>query len=285
MANDTNSNQERTGAHIAAEVKRTKVPYGTVAVWFLGQESVILKGGETVVYIDPYVSEDGARQFPPVVGTGDVLHADAIFITHDHSDHLDKEAMPVIAASNPDAVFMAPFCCGEQLKERGVQEGRLLGAKEGERVTFGPELEVVPVAAAHESLERDEEGHPRYVGYIMRLNGVSLYHAGDTVLFPELIETVKEAGIDLALVPINGRDYFRNSRNIVGNMNYREAAEFAAVAGFDTVIPLHYDLFAGNAEHPGYFVDYLYNHFPHQKSHVMARGERFVYVSPRSFLD
>lgn len=89
--------------------------------------------------------------------------------------------------------------------------------------------------------------------------------------------------IDLALLPINGRDYYRGSRNIVGNMNYREAAEFAATSGFETVIPLHYDLFAGNAENPGYFVDHLYRHFPEQKFHMMARAERFVYVSAQAF--
>jgi L-ascorbate metabolism protein UlaG (beta-lactamase superfamily) len=208
---------------------------------------------------------------------------DACLITHDHLDHLDEQGLPVIGELNRDALFMAPVVCLERLQALGIQKKRLTAAIDSDEVNLVPGLQVLPVAAAHEQLDRDEQGNPKYVGYILQLNGVTLYHAGDTVLFPELIENVGSRNIDLAMLPINGRDYYRGSRNIVGNMNYREAAEFAAASGFETVIPLHYDLFAGNAENPGYFVDYLYRHFPQQKFHMMARAERFVYVSPQAF--
>ncbi|ASA20515.1 MBL fold metallo-hydrolase [Paenibacillus donghaensis] len=275
---------ERTGAIIIQEVNRTEVPYGTVAVWFLGQESVIIKGDGVTLYIDPYVCPNPDRTFPPPVATEEITNAQICLITHDHSDHLDKDALPQIIRSNPGLQVVAPGVCKDQLLELGLTEGQYLKAETAEWLSIGSKLKVLPVAAAHEQLEWDEQGHPKYVGYVIQLNGVTLYHAGDTVLFPELVETVSGLVIDLALLPINGRDYFRNKRNIAGNMSYREAAEFAAVAGFDTVIPLHYDIFAGNAENPGYFVDYLYRHFPRQKSHVMAPAERFVYVSPRAFL-
>lgn len=105
-----------------------------------------------------------------------------------------------------------------------------------------------------------------------------------TVVYPGLPDLLRRERIDVGMLPINGRDYFRNSRNIIGNMNIREAAELAAVAGMETVIPLHYDVFATNSEKPGYFLQELYEHTPEQKCHVMARGERFLYVSPRTFL-
>jgi L-ascorbate metabolism protein UlaG (beta-lactamase superfamily) len=128
-------------------------------------------------------------------------------------------------------------------------------------------------------LEYDPGLDHRFVGYVLELNGVTLYHAGDTTVYPGLIETLKAESIDLGMLPINGRDPFRNARNIVGNMNYREAAELAVAARFDTVIPLHYDMFEANSERPGYFIDYLYSRHPMQKSHVLARFERYIYVS------
>ncbi|NQX45077.1 MBL fold metallo-hydrolase [Paenibacillus tritici] len=271
------------GRELIEEIRATGVPYGCVAVWFLGQASVIIKGAEVTVYIDPYVSPNPDRTFPPPIGPGEITNMDVCLITHDHSDHLDEEALPVLAGLNPGAKFMAPAVCLERLQELGIPQERLTAAVPADAAEPAHGLKVFPVAAAHEELERDEQGHPKYVGYILELNGVTLYHAGDTVLFPELIEEVGSRKIDLALLPINGRDYYRGSRNIVGNMNYREAAEFAATSGFETVIPLHYDLFAGNAENPGYFVDHLYRHFPEQKFHMMARAERFVYVSAQAF--
>ncbi|KGE16408.1 MBL fold metallo-hydrolase [Paenibacillus wynnii] len=280
-----NKQVERKGKYLIEEVRRTQVPYGSLAVWFLGQESVIIKGDGVTVYIDPYVSPNLDRTFPAPISPEDITNADVCLITHDHDDHLDKGTIPQLVNHNPAVKIMAPAMCEPQLKELGVNPEQFLMAAEGQWTSFGPKLRVLPIAAAHEEMVRGEQGNPHYVGYILELNGVKLYHAGDTVLFPELVEALSSHQIDLAMLPINGRDYFRNARNLAGNMSYREAAEFAAVADFETVIPLHYDLFAGNAENPGYFVDYMYKHFPEQKFHVMARAERFVYVSAKAFLE
>ncbi|MDQ0195716.1 MBL fold metallo-hydrolase [Paenibacillus wynnii] len=280
-----NKQEERRGKHLIGEVRRTEVPYGCLAVWFLGQESVIIKGDGVTVYIDPYVSPNPDRTFPAPISPEDITNADVCLITHDHEDHLDKGTLPQLVIHNPAVMITAPAMCEPLLKELGVKDEQFLKAEEGKWISYGPKLRVLPLAAAHEQLTRDEQGNPHFVGYILELNGVTLYHAGDTVLYPELVDAVSSHPIDLAMLPINGRDYFRNARNLVGNMSYREAAEFAAVAQFETVIPLHYDLFAGNAENPGYFVDYLYKYFPEQKFHVMARAERFVYISARAFLD
>lgn len=281
--NNPSQTGERGHSQLTREIETTNVPFGCIALWFLGQESVIIKGDGVTVLIDPYLSGNEARLFPPPIAPGQIDGADVCLITHDHEDHMDRQGLPHIIAGNPEMTIMAPGICREPLKGMGLPEERYRLAEPGSWMEIQDKLRILPVAGAHESLDLDEQGHPCYVGYILQLNGVTLYHAGDTVLFPELVDTVTRASVDLAMLPINGRDYFRNQRNIVGNMNYREAAEFAATAGFDTVIPLHYDLFKGNTENPGYFVDYLYSHFPEQKFHMMARAERFVYVSPRAF--
>lgn len=281
--------QDRSGAALIREVNRTEVPYGTLALWFLGQESVIIKGDGITVYVDPYVSgdlDDGdwKRAYPAPIAPEDIIGADLCLITHEHGDHMDAGTLPFFHQQNPGAPILAPACCKPALVGMGVGAGQILAADDSRQTELFSKLRITVIPAAHEQLDRDADGKCRYVGYVIELNGVTLYHAGDTLVYPELIERLSSIRPDVALLPINGRDYFREKRGIVGNMDYREAAELAVAIGADTVIPLHYDLFAVNAEKPGYFVDYLYEHFPKQKCHVMARGERFVYVSRQAFM-
>ncbi|MFD3259841.1 MBL fold metallo-hydrolase [Paenibacillus lentus] len=276
----------RRGAALIQEVNRTEVPFGTLAIWFLGQESVIIKGDGVTVYVDPYVSDhlDLPRTYPAPITPEDIIGADLCLITHKHVDHMDAGTLPIFHRQNKEALIMAPACCKLDLVEMGVDASQILEADDSQQAKLFSKVKITTIPAAHEQLEKDSAGKPRYVGYVIELNGVTLYHAGDTVIFPELVEKMSAIQPDVALLPINGADYFRRERGIVGNMNYREAAELAVRIGAETVIPLHYDVFAGNAEKPGHFVDYLYEHFPEQKCHVMARGERFIYVTDRAFL-
>ncbi|SFS57398.1 MBL fold metallo-hydrolase [Paenibacillus sp. BC26] len=271
----------RTGEALIREIDETRVPYGMLAIWFLGQVSVIVKGGDTVVYIDPYLADSPYRRFKPPLRPEEAANADCVLITHEHIDHLDPDTIPAMAKNRSDTVYVAPGYCLDALAEFGVSPERRIHAITGEwRELKG--LRYKPIPAAHEELEYDSALDHRFVGYVLNLNGVTFYHAGDTTVYPGLVDTVKAENVDCALLPINGRDPFRLARNIVGNMNFREAAEFAVAAGIDTVIPAHYDMFEGNTEHPGHFIDYLYENFPTQKSHVMARFERYVYVSGRA---
>ncbi|HWO54868.1 MBL fold metallo-hydrolase [Paenibacillus sp. FSL M7-1455] len=269
--------QSPKGQLLIQEIEKTVVPYGMVAVWPLGQASFILKGGTTVIYIDPYVTHNPDRIYPAPIDPEHITNADYCLITHEHMDHLDLDAIAAMVRTGRDTVFMAPACCWEDMKKQGVPRERFLIADTEKE--FGDETIIQPIPAAHEELETDEQGYHRYVGYLIKLNGVTVYHAGDTVVYEGLADRLRKESIDLGLLPINGRDAFRNSRGIVGNMDYREAAELAKTAGIGMTIPMHYDIFAGNAERPGYFVDYVYDHFPEMRIHVIARGERFIHVT------
>lgn len=279
----------KKGAALIQEVRQTEAPYGTLAIWFLGQESVIIKGDGVTVYIDPYVSDFldrnwPVRSYPAPITPEDITGADLCLITHEHDDHMDEGTLTVFHAQNGHSPILAPACCRQELLRMGIAESTLLTADTSEAIELFSKLRITVIPAAHEELEQDDRGHYRSVGYVLELNGVTLYHAGDTVIYPGLAERLAEISPDVAMLPINGGDYFRREKGIVGNMNYREAAELAVRIGAETVIPLHYDVFAGNSEKPGNFLDYLYEHYPEQKSHIMARGERFVYVSPRAFV-
>ena len=72
---------------------------------------------------------------------------------------------------------------------------------------------------------------------------------------------------------------FREQQDIIGNFSYREAADLGVAMGADLIIPIHYGMFAANTVRVAHFVDYLTDHYPEQRFHILARNERFVYVS------
>jgi L-ascorbate metabolism protein UlaG (beta-lactamase superfamily) len=107
------------------------------------------------------------------------------------------------------------------------------------------------VASAHEALERDEQGRTRFLGYVLQFGGWTIYHSGDTVRYPGMSEKLKPFGVDVALLPINGR---APQRRVPGNLSGPEAARLAKDIGAGLVIPCHYDMFEFNTASPDEFV-------------------------------
>lgn len=84
---------------------------------------------------------------------------------------------------------------------------------DGAPVTVGPfTLHAIP--SAHETLETDENDYHKFVGYIIEVGDRMIYHSGDACPYAGLEERLKHWHIDLALLPINGRD---PSRGVAGN--------------------------------------------------------------------
>ena len=83
--------------------------------------------------------------------------------------------------------------------------------------------------------------------------------------------------IDIMMVPINGRSFYKLRDDIIGNMTIEEAVILAKECHADMLIPMHYDLYDVNCVNPAYFVDHLYRNNPTQKFHMFVPGERFVY--------
>ena len=258
-----------------------------LAFWGLGQVGVAIKGPTGLLYVDPYLTDsDGEggrleRSFPPPLEPGEVTNASAVLLTHDHVDHTDPETLLPLASASPEARFICPSTSRDTLEEAGLDRDRITVPEVGEPLEVaGATATAVP--SAHTELERDPEGGYPYLGYVIEWNGVTLYHAGDTVIYDGLIETLGRWEIDVAFVPINGRDFFRTREGIAGNTDYREVAHLAEELDFGLVVPTHYDLFAFNAVDPGYFVSYLYS-LNHERRHKLLRpGELLHFVRESS---
>jgi L-ascorbate metabolism protein UlaG (beta-lactamase superfamily) len=201
---------------------------------------------------------------------------DYVVCSHHHEDHMDKPTLIEIGRS-AKTKFVVPRAHLGLMREWGFRDAQLIGISHGEKLRLGAEVTLEAHAAKHEEFETDEAGEHLYLGYVAGFGDIKLLHAGDTVGFPELEDWLKPQGIDVALLPINGRDYARRRKGIVGNMNYREAADLSAAIGAKLTVPMHYGLFAHNDENPAYFVDYMYKQYPYSRIHLFAPGERFIY--------
>ena len=266
-----------SGAALVQDVRDCVLAPGQAAFWWLGQHSFIVKLGQTVCFIDPYLSPSPRRQTPALLAPAELAMAPLVLGTHDHSDHIDRPVWPAIAAAAPELRFVVPDLLIARLaKDLGLPASRFLGLDDGQHLTVG-ELTIHAVAAAHEFLDRDPAtGRYPYLGYLLKANGFTLYHAGDTCIYEGLMSKVAAFQPDLALLPINGRDGRRLKHGTIGNMTWQEAVDFAGTLAPALAVPTHWDMFPGNTEDPGLFVDYLGVKYPTIPTLIPRPGMRVV---------
>jgi len=219
---------------------------------WLGQASFLLESEGTRILIDPWVSPHESRLIPPPP-LGLVTEAiDWVFVTHEHLDHLDLQFLRTLAQRSPGAHLVLPAAIAAQTEDVLPLET----VTPGDALQAGSlRVEVVPAVHGVAVEDAYTDGDGRFVGYVLRTPDSVLYHAGDTVATEAVVEALEGKGIEVALLPINGRDYFREEQGIVGNLDYREAVRLARRIGARTLVPYHWDGFAGNTERPGLAAD------------------------------
>jgi L-ascorbate metabolism protein UlaG (beta-lactamase superfamily) len=234
-------------------------------LWWLGQSGFLVAKGGRAIVLDPYLSDSLTKKYaqtdkpharltervidPAALGELGVL--DVITSSHNHTDHLDAETLLPLLNLNPQAWLVLPAANRSVALERlgKAVESRIIEVDHAVTLEVAG-IQITGVAAAHPSVERDEKGRCRFLGYIIRWGEFVLYHSGDTLLHPGLAPFLKEFAIDLALLPINGD---RPERRVAGNLDGAQAAQLAFEIGARCVVPCHYDLFEFNTASPDEF--------------------------------
>jgi L-ascorbate metabolism protein UlaG (beta-lactamase superfamily) len=238
------------------------MPSGLVSLAWLGQAGFLVRGGDTRVMIDPYLSDSLAakykgtefpheRMMPSPIEPGDVRNLDWVMCSHRHSDHMDPGTLPVLATNNPSCRFIVPRAERlHALNVLGLPEDRLVGVNAGQRVELaaGASLRVVP--AAHEDLRTNALGEHHFLGFVLTVDGVTVYHSGDCVPYDRQLEQLRPDAIDLALLPVNGRRPELTTRGFAGNMTLAEAWALCVRLGIKTLVPHHFGMFAFNTLDP-----------------------------------
>jgi L-ascorbate 6-phosphate lactonase len=259
------------------------VPPGGVAASWLGQAGFILRTADATALIDPFLAPYDGREYESGLAAGDAHDVDVVLCTHEHVDHFDADSAPAIAAASPGAVFVVPTPIVDMVTESGVAPDRVVGVQPGDPMDLGglsiravPAMHGVTMDDAYGFGEELSDGAIRFLGYVIDAAGVRLYHAGDTIHYPGMEDTLRELAIDVAMLPINGRDPAREARGIVGNLSEREAAWLAREIGAGTIVPMHYDLFARNRGYPEWLVESISRDHPGPHVVVPARETPFM---------
>lgn len=243
----------QTGTHAIAHIMQ---PWVRARIQWLGQAGFLIDTPSTRLIIDPYLSNSlgvkyaGARfphtrMMPVPVDPRDIRSLRVYLATHHHGDHLDPDTVTAVVMHNPDCAFIVPAASRTNAKLVAVPSGRIIGADAFVPLKLGP-VEIYPIPSAHEELTIDGAGHHIFLGYVISIDGLTIYHSGDCAPYEGLVDNLSEFKIDVALLPVNGRDKARRDAGILGNFSLEEAVELARGAGFAHTIGHHFGMFDFN---------------------------------------
>jgi len=263
-------------AHVAATRGREGF-----RLWWLGQSGFLVQWGERHLLLDPYLSDSLTKKYagtdkPHVRMTARIVDparldfVDVVTSSHTHTDHLDAETLRPLLAASPRATLVIPEANRSLVAERlGMDPTLPVGLDDGDEVEIAS-FRIAAVPAAHETLEQDERGRHRHLGYVVRFGRWTLYHPGDCVRYDGQVQRLLRFAVDVALLPINGR---APERRVPGNFSGPEAARLARDIGTRLVIPCHYEMFEFNTASPDDFVGEAKR--LGQAYRVLRCGERF----------
>jgi len=250
-------------------------------IWWLAQSGFLIQWNGVCVLFDPYLSDSLTRKYlttnkphtrmSELVIEPQLLDCiDIVTSSHNHTDHLDGETLIPLFKVNPTIQFIMPEANRDFVVDRvRCRHDFPVGLNDGEEVKMkGFTFHGVP--AAHNELERDEQGRCKYMGYVVQFGKWAVYHSGDTLWYDTMVEILKPFHVDVAFLPINGND---PARGVAGNLNTKEAAELGKAIGARLVIPHHYDLFTFNTANPEDFATVANN--LHQPYRILKSGEHF----------
>ena len=168
-----------------------------------------------VIYFDPFKIEKNYND------------ADVIFITHDHYDHYSEEDIDKVIKE--ETIIVAPEDLLTKLLKKGFERDNMVLVTPNQKYTVkGIEFQTIP------AYNVNKQFHPKaneWVGYVLKIEGVTYYIAGDT----DITEENKKVKCDVAFVPVGG----------TFTMDYKEAAELINEIKPKIAVPTHYGSIVG----------------------------------------
>ncbi|HET7314419.1 MBL fold metallo-hydrolase [Salinisphaera sp.] len=234
---------------------------GPQLAW-LGQAGFAIRWAGVNLLIDPYLSDHLAEKYagtrfphrrlmPPPLAIDRIARLDYVICTHRHSDHMDPPTLRRLADRQPDLRFVLPEALFEHAIETiGLPAQRLIGMDAGRRLQLGAHLYLDGIAAAHESLDTDDQGRHRFLGYALSSGDQCIYHSGDCVPYEGLADRVRRHAPQLALLPVNGRSPYLQQAGVPGNFHLDEAITLCMEAGIPSLMAHHFGMFAFNTLAP-----------------------------------
>lgn len=187
---------------------------GNVKISFLGHSGFLIANEKRIV-IDPYNVSEGVEK------------ADLILITHSHYDHCSIKDIQKLAKKG--TIIIVP--ADAQSKITRIEDVEMQIIENGDELEFGDvKISAVP------AYNVDKDFHPKsdgWIGYLVKLHNVIIYHAGDSDKIPEMSKLSgygKDGNKFVAILPVSG----------TYTMTPEEAASVASLISPTVAIPMHY---------------------------------------------
>lgn len=183
---------------------------------------------EKTIYIDPFKIDRNYND------------ADIIFITHDHYDHYSEEDIDKVI--NENTVIVIPEELLTKVLKKGINKNAIITVEPNQKyMVQGIKFETVPAYNTNKTFHPKENG---WVGYVIEINGIKYYIAGDT----DITEENKKVKYDVAFVPVGG----------TYTMDFKEAAQLVNQIQPKVAVPIHYGSVVGTKQDAEEFIKLLH---------------------------
>ena len=183
---------------------------------------------DKIIYIDPFEINKNYND------------ADIIFITHDHYDHYSEADIDKVINENTNIVVPEELLT--KLLKKGINKNAIITVEPSkEYMVQGIKFETIPAYNINKTF------HPReneWVGYIVEINGIRYYIAGDT----DITEENKKVKCDVAFIPVGG----------TYTMDFKEAAQLINEIQPKIAVPIHYGSIVGTEQDATDFIRLLH---------------------------
>lgn len=182
-----------------------------------------------IIYIDPFKIDK------------DYNDADIVFITHDHFDHYSEEDIDKVI--NENTTIIIPEELLTKILRKGINKNAVITVESNkEYIVQGIKFETIPAYNTNKTFHPKEND---WVGYIITLDGIRYYIAGDT----DITEENRKVKCDVAFVPVGG----------TYTINYSEAAELVNIIKPKIAVPIHYGSIVGTKQDATNFIKLLHS--------------------------
>ena len=183
---------------------------------------------EKTIYIDPFKIDKNYND------------ADIVFITHDHYDHYSEEDIDKVI--NENTTIIIPEELLTNLLRKGINKNAIITVEPNEKyMVQGIKFETIPAYNTNKIFHPKENG---WVGYIITLDDIRYYIAGDT----DITEENRRVKCDVAFVPVGG----------TYTMDFKEAAQLINEIQPKIAVPIHYGSVVGTKQDATDFIKLLH---------------------------
>lgn len=183
---------------------------------------------EKTIYIDPFKIDRNYND------------ADIVFITHDHYDHYSEEDIDKVI--NENTTIIIPEELLTKLLRKGINKNAIITVEPNEKyMVQGIKFETIPAYNTNKTFHPKKNG---WVGYIITLDDIRYYIAGDT----DITEENRRVKYDVAFVPVGG----------TYTMDFKEAAQLINEIQPKIAVPIHYGSVVGTKQDATDFIKLLH---------------------------